>query len=243
MNYLEKFKHRFGHGGILSNMWHNYAPNIVLGRKFYDTTVYMDLADNIDDLTKTKYILENREKPVLDLPKFIDGLIWDVGANVGLFSICSDIAKRECIAFEISPKACALMEKTKQKNKLSFRVVNNALSVHSQYYTPPQTSSAENKFIPAPSGSKLSLSYIEAERIYGTPALIKMDIEGGEKDFFNSKSFKRWIIEKNIVWAVETHSSVIGYFPKWNDVPHIRLFNNIILYSSSEEKLTAYSSR
>lgn len=60
--------------------------------------------------------------------------------------------------------------------------------------------------------------------------MIKMDIEGGELDFFQSSEFKEWIIDNDITFAVEIHSDEIRQHI-WQDVPHRSLNPSHIVYN------------
>lgn len=242
MKLVQQFKSRY-HRSWLAALWHRYAPHVTVGKKFFGATVFMDLCDNIDDLTRSKAEIECREGCVLSLPAAVDGLVWDVGANVGLFSVRSSILGRSCIAFEMSPKACRLLEKTKKKGQFAFTIVNRAFTVDSVRYNPPESASTENCLAAISDGELLSCSFLSAAESFGIPALIKMDIEGGEDAFFRSILFKKWIVRNCVAWLVEIHERHLGYTPEWNDVPHCTLRGGHVLYAASDNQLQTLVSR
>lgn len=233
MTLLRRFKVHYHHSKLAA-LWHQHAPPLIFSRKCYGAKIFMDLRDNIDDLTRSTTELENREGLVLDLPRIVDGLIWDVGANIGLFAVRAATLDKPCVAFELSPKAAYLLEKTRNHNNLSFILVQQPMTVAPQKYNPPVSASAENKMECICDGKMTSISYQEAADRYGVPRLIKMDIEGGEESFFNSKEFKRWIVDNEILWLVEVHHRQIGYYPEWDDVPHCSIGEEHVLYTANK---------
>lgn len=234
LNYIKK---RY-YGTSLARFWHRWAPSFTVSKRFFGQTVFMDFRDNIDDFSRTTAELEKREKKVLSVPAHLSGSIWDVGANVGLFSVRSAVVGCPCIAFEFSDKACRLLQKTIAAGRLPVTVVNRAFTATSKRYNPARTSDTENqvKFVDA-GGSTESITYWKAEEVYGKPVLIKMDIEGGELEFFENTDFKQWLCENEILWLVEVHTAKLGFAPHWEDVPHYQLDEGHVLYCSNRHKL------
>ena len=239
MQFLNDFKKRF-HSGAIAKCWHACAPSFPLARTFYGVPVYMDFRDNVDDWTKSRAELEKREVALLDLAgRLKSGPVWDVGANIGLFSVRAAVNGISCVAFELSPKACRLMERTISRTRLPIQIVKRAFTLNPVSYIPPASAFAENALAVAPSGegTLTSCGFEEAERLYGTPTLLKMDIEGGEKEFFDSAAFKEWILRRNVLWCVEVHRAKLGCSPEWTDVPHCTLDGEHVLYAPSEAAL------
>lgn len=240
MKLIEAFKRRFCHTW-LAPFWHRFAPSVTIRKRFYGVGVYMDLRDNIDDVSRSSRDLEQREGFVLSIPEYVQGAIWDVGANVGLFAVRATLLGRACVAFELSPKACQLMNKTMRENGIAFTLVDRPLTVGSRFYVPPSDASAENAVKETDRGDRMTLSYTDAARTYGVPSLIKMDIEGGEADFFASMEFKQWLLANRIVWLVEVHDRKIGFRPEWIDVPHAVLNENHFLYCGDSAEVERLS--
>ncbi len=236
MQWLDRFKAHY-HGSWAARLWYRCAPSVTVARRYFGMSLYMDLRDNVDDFTRSGRTLETREGAVCSAPGAVDGAVWDVGANVGLFAARAAQLQRPCVAFEISPKACRLLERTRRRNALDFEIVNRAFTVEPVRYDPPRSSSAENNFTPRPEGAIASCTYLEAARRYGLPALIKMDIEGGEESFFRSSGFKEWLRSHRIAWIVEVHDWKIGHVPEWADMPHRILHDRIFLYAPDERAL------
>ena len=234
---LQHIKKHNPRGSVLATAWHRLAPPIAVGRKYYGVKVFMDLRDCVDDLTKSRSELESREKSVLSVLSAVDGTIWDVGANIGLFAVRAALLDRRCIAFEQSEKACRLMERTRQGGRFSFEVVNRALTVDTVCYTPPASAYAGNQLDVLPESRMESLNYLEAAKVYGVPQLIKMDIEGGEAAFFRSEAFKSWVCQNDVAWLVELHTALLGYTPEWDDVPQAPIDSGHVLYASSTKRL------
>ncbi|MFA6172224.1 MAG: FkbM family methyltransferase [Kiritimatiellales bacterium] len=207
-------------------------------KTFFNQSVFMDFRDNIDDISRSTGELETRENRTMFIPVCAGGLLWDVGANVGLFSVRAAVNGQPCIAFDFSKRAVQLLKKTAAKNRLSITVVNQAFTATTKQYNPATTSGPQNRVDFLEAGGTASVTYKEAEQLYGTPALIKMDIEGGEKEFFDSRDFKEWFCEKKIFWLVELHPTILGYAPKWDDVPMCEIDSHHHLYCSDSEKMS-----
>lgn len=241
MKIIEKFKQKYCHT-IPVKWWHQYAPSFTVSKKYHGAKVFLDFRDNIDDVTRSSKELENIEGTVRLVPQYIDGLIWDVGAHIGLFTVRVSLMGRKCVAFEVSPKACQLIRKTRDYNHLDFEIVDRAMTVHPRKYIPPISASGENQVVFSENGNVSSMGFQEAADTFGIPALIKMDVEGGEEEFFNSKEFKSWLCVHAITWLVEVHASKIGYLPRWDDVPCQIVDGNHYLYCPDENKLRRLTS-
>ena len=215
--------------GSLAPLWHRFAPSITLSRKFKGLRLYFDSRDNAAALVIPARMLE--------LPKYVDGSVWDIGANIGYLTLVAAGLGRGVIAFEMSARASELLEKSRDANGLHFDIVPRGFAVEEKSYQAPDTSHPGNQIEFSDEGSVCTITYAEAEASYGTPALIKMDIEGMEKGFFENPEFKKWIIEKQIVFVVEVHTGLLGCTPCWEDVPHVQLPSTHFLYCSDTIRL------
>lgn len=223
--------------GSLAPLWHRFAPSITLSRKFKGLRLYFDSRDNAAALVVPASMLEQREWPLLELPKHIDGPVWDIGANVGYLTLTAAGLGRKTTAFEMSARAAALLVRSREANGLNFEVVPRGFALEEKSYHAPGTSHPGNQIEFSDDGSERTITYAEAEKSYGTPALIKMDIEGMEKGFFESPGFKAWIVEKEIIFVVEVHTRLLGFTPVWEDVPHVQLPSTHFLYCANKAKL------
>lgn len=223
--------------GSLAPLWHRFAPSITLFRRFKGLRLYFDSRDNAAALVIPTSMLEQREWPLLELPKYVDGPIWDIGANVGYLTLAAASMGRVVTAFEISARAAELLAKSREANGLNFEVVPRGFALEEKGYNAPDTSHPGNQIEFSDGGSARTITYAEAEKNYGIPALIKMDIEGMEKGFFESSEFKKWIVEKEIIFVVEVHTSLLGFTPLWEDVPYVQLPSTHFLYYSDVARL------
>jgi FkbM family methyltransferase len=116
-----------------------------------------------------------------------DSVFFDVGANVGYFSVIASEACSDVHSFEIDPRLCSIVESNFEKNGIDGRVVNKAVS---------ETTGDEVSFSPHQSGNpstnKLSTQtdtgvsvttvslddYAEKYNVY--PDVVKIDVEGAE---------------------------------------------------------------
>ncbi|MBX7156825.1 MAG: FkbM family methyltransferase [Verrucomicrobiae bacterium] len=114
----------------------------------------------------------------------------------------------EVIAFDISPKAINLLRKGARANQVNIQTVEGAFSVEPYFYTTPTSSHTENQAIKTSgSGQRKSITFLEAAERFGIPQVIKMDIEGNEKEFLQSSTYRDWLTQHNILWIFEMHKS------------------------------------
>jgi FkbM family methyltransferase len=233
MHLLNQLKNSLRHSP-LKKLWHRFAPPVILARTVWDKTVFFSLRDNIDDCTRSRKELEAREPKVLALLELVDGPVWDVGANVGLFSLRSALTGHPTTAFELSPAAAGLLQKMIRKNGIDIQVVARPMTVEPMQYNPPKTSYTENEIGSGSEGSCESISFRDAAAICGIPKLLKMDIEGFEEAFFQCDEFKQWLLGNDIIWIVEVHRAKIGTLPEWPDVAHQEVEDGQLLYGRDE---------
>ncbi len=190
-----------------ARLWHQYGPSISIPRKIYGLKVYFDLRDNIAYVLSSTVRLETGE-PMFNMLSSFEGMVWDVGSNVGMFSLRAASLGHKVISFDISKKALELLELGARKNKLKVVVVEGAFSTKTFSYEAITSASTENRVKIKEGGINKSITYLEAAKLFGIPRLIKMDIEGGELEFLESEEFKDWIITNKIIWVVEIHDAL-----------------------------------
>jgi FkbM family methyltransferase len=182
-------------------LWQRFCPPITVYRRWYRTKVYMCLKDNMHFITN----------PNIDVPPWEGGgIVWDIGCNVGLWSVATtkrgnSLIHTKVVALDISSKAHRLLKRTVEKNNLyNIIPVLGAIHVDSLIYSfsPCVSSHTENTVSP---GSHYSVSYQNFALEFGIPRCIKMDIEGYEKMFLESTSWRVWILSNKIRWYVEVH--------------------------------------
>lgn len=205
-------------------------PPLRVHRKVWGLTVFFDLRDCLFYLAMSKTELESLEGPVLEILKRTKGSVWDVGCNVGLFSLYCVSQGRQVTAFDISDKCIRLLKSSAAFNKLNIRTVPTALSVEPFEFTAPCSAHTMNAISRGGGSSKKSITLDEAERQFGVPQLIKMDIEGAEIDFFRSNVFKEWVVKNKITLLVEIHSEQI-WKEVWADLPSEKLDDRHVLIS------------
>src|SRR5206468_2444009 len=72
--------------------------------------------------------------------------IWDVGCNVGIYSLLAAKLGHEVVAFDMSPVAIKLLMKSSILNNfMSIKIVNRALTLERMVYCVPKTAYAGNR--------------------------------------------------------------------------------------------------
>lgn len=161
---------------------------------------------NINDHFQWLVLPEARtiEAPSHELMTRRWGKVWDIGCNFGFYSMAAARAGNDVVAFDMSPQVLAMVNRSCGLNGVSVTTVARAVTPSPRTYAAPRTSACTNQCIPG-TGLSQSLTYLEAEGLYGTPAFIKMDIEGGEREFLESEAFQAWLQDNRITLLVEVH--------------------------------------
>ena len=204
--------------GALSRLWHRFAPSVPVRRRAFGFSIYYDLRDNPYYWASSRRHLETCE-PICEVLTRSPCLVWDVGSNVGFFSMRAAQLGHSVVAFDISEKALSLLSRSARRNGFEVRTVCQAFSVEPMRYRVAAGCMADNRMLPPVGdvGDRHSIPFEEAAAKFGVPALIKMDIEGGEGFFLDSPVFKRWILDNGIQWVVEIHTPDCDR-KIWNDV-------------------------
>lgn len=114
--------------------------------------------------------------------------VFDIGANVGMYSLAAAANGAEVVAFEPHPINCSRLWDNKQENSFEILIEQRAVG-----HEPGQaTLSGDREDVPGHGTSSLlenedgftvPLTTVDdAAEVYGTPNVIKIDVEGGEKE-------------------------------------------------------------
>lgn len=212
-----------------SKLWHRFMPPIPWRKEFYGNMVYFNLRDCAYLLRLSTAYIEKTER-FSKILNGTSGAVWDVGCNVGIFSMLAASKNHKVIAFDISPKAITHLLTGAAHNHVLIETVCREFSLIASRYNPPSNARPSNHPVP---GCCHSITYLEAALRHGVPSLIKMDIEGGEFQFLNDAGFKCWIVKNKISFLVEMH----GAQPIWTDIPHIESSPSHILYNPTKAQL------
>ncbi len=209
-------------GNFLANTWHRCAPSITVRRKIYGVDVCMDLRDSL-------YwwgVAPERIEAIEGFEKLLTGVkgnVWDVGCNVGIFSLYAASLGNKVTAFDLSPKAISLLQKSAKVNGFNIATVSRAFSTTQFKYTPPKDADTRNQATAqtAEGEGEMSMTFLEAEAKFGRPDFIKLDVEHHETVFLKSQEFREWIKTNRIPLIVELHE--MSYWDLvWPDVPYVR---------------------
>jgi FkbM family methyltransferase len=132
------------------------------------------------------------------------GVFWDVGCNLGYYSLYAAKLGWEVYSWDLGRRAIELLQMSAHRNHLKVVANNRAFTDQPVCYREMVSAYAGNRVKPDPKGS-LSMTWKDAAATYPTPFLLKMDIEGAEIDFLKDEEFRKWIMAKGIVLAMEIH--------------------------------------
>ena len=229
-----------GIGSKLARLWQRLAPEFVITRTFYGVKVCVDFRDHAIWWASDSRRVEQAE----GFDKMLSGVkgrVWDVGCNVGIFSLYAAAQGNEVTAFDISPKAARLVTKSAALNQLPVRMIARAFAVRAFDYTPPASADTQNRAQEgiAAGVKERSITFKEVAKQFGTPDFIKLDIEHGEVEFLKSQEFRTWISEHKIPLLMEIHE--LSYWDLvWQDVPYLRLDHTHALFNPLPEMKTAF---
>jgi FkbM family methyltransferase len=227
-----------GLGAFLAKAWQRLAPSVTVTRRFYGVDICVDLRDHAIWWASSARRVETGEGFDTML-RGVKGNVWDVGCNVGVFALYAASVGNKVTAFDISPKAIALVKKSAARNRLDVNIVSQAFAVRTFHYTPPSNADTRNR--PAEgdmTAQHTSITFQEAEKRFGTPAFIKLDVEYAEVEFLKSAEFRDWIRSKQIPLLVELHEP--GFWDLvWQDVPHLRFSESHVLFNPLPEMRAA----
>jgi FkbM family methyltransferase len=229
-------------GEGLANAWHKLAPSMDIWKKIYGFDVCLDLRDSLIWWAVDPIGIKEAEG-FHTMLSGVKGNVWDVGCNVGVFSLYAASQGNRVISFDISPKAIRLLEKSAQRNKLSVTPIARAFAVESFKYTPPADADTRNRPGAAANQETVtSMTFTEAEAQFGRPDFIKLDIEHAEVDFLKSTKFRDWIKTNRIPMIVEMHEK--SYWDLvWPDVPHCDFDSGHVFFNPSPEIVAASKKR
>ncbi|MBV9463720.1 MAG: FkbM family methyltransferase [Verrucomicrobiae bacterium] len=182
--------------------YHRFCPRVRVTRTFHGLRCRLNINDHLQWLVLSPE--HSFETGTIELLSKKWGTVWDVGSNFGFYSLLAARAGNRVVAFDLSADAIALLEQSAKLNGLPITTVARPLSVAPRPYRAVDGASCQNR-VGFESGEAMTLGFREAEKRYGTPNLIKMDIEGGEREFFDSPDFLAWLRDSQINFLVELH--------------------------------------
>jgi FkbM family methyltransferase len=178
---------------LLTKLVYKYIPPIIIGYEIDGTLFNLSIRDHLI------WILR---KGPLERPPFSSGkLVWDLGCNIGVQSVQAAKKGNIVLAFDISPTNVLCLRKTAKENNLNIKVSCCPITIKEENWTPAKTGHLEEE---------LTLNGILKSKTFHEPPIphfIKMDIEGGEKEFLLSNEFKKWVDENKVTLYVEIHKN------------------------------------
>lgn len=171
--------------------------------------------------------------------------IIDAGANVGFASIFfkSKYKNSEILALEIETENCTYFEKNMKKfeniellqkglyNKKVKLIIEDPFNATNSYII-KEVNDHEKYML-----ESITIDDILAYKKWDTIDLLKIDIEGAEKNVFES-NYENWLPKTKII-MIETHDRIISKC-SYNVMKAINNFN-FILYTTNEGTLIYYN--
>lgn len=187
----------------LQHLYHQLCPRLVVTKRLYGLRCRVNINDHLQWLVLPEH--KSIELGTYEWVRRRWGTVWDVGSNFGFYSLVAAKQGNRTVAFDLSPSVLALLQQSSRLNAVAIECVPRAMTVTPRTYAPPTTSSCKNSVADC-DGELRSLTYLEAAEQWGVPNFIKMDIEGGEKEFLESSAFCKWLVQHGITLCVELHN-------------------------------------
>jgi FkbM family methyltransferase len=190
---------------IFKRLWFRFVPDCPVRCRRFGLDYLFSLRDH------PRYWWASRNQTVSDSLELVtilehtDHTLWDVGCNAGLFSVAAAAHGKAVLAFDISPVA-RNYTLVNAKNNGCRVVMFPGMSTSSYQYDAPDTGRLGNMLKRGGINTETTVIWQDIARRYGTPSLIKMDIEGHELVFLQDDAFKQWLRANGVVWLLETHS-------------------------------------
>lgn len=176
---------------------------------------------------------------------FTPGTIIDAGANTGFASLFFKLKypNSKIVSLEIEAGNCEMVLKNTE-NLNDFELKQKALYNRKTYFKIEDPFNATNSFVIKEVGENdgfeiesITLDEILKEKQWETIDLLKIDIEGAEKDLFES-NYENWLPKTKVI-MIETHDRMIEKC-SYTVMKTINDYN-FILYTTTEGTLIYYN--
>lgn len=197
-----------------SAFWQRFCPDVIVQRRLGKELFSVSLRDH------TMWVSLGDACDVENVPLPSGGHVWDLGCNIGLYSVRAARLGCKVTAFDISETNVACLKQTATLNALPIEVVCAPVTPKPGFFKPAKTGHTEESM--DANGSVPTITFLDAEEAFGLPTFIKMDIQGGEKDFLQSEYFRQWIFQNKIEVYLEVHNDCANYvWPEFKQIGRI----------------------
>lgn len=172
---------------------------------------------------------------------FKDLVVIDLGANIGSFSYWIYDRAKVIYAIEPEPRCIELMNKTKYEGKLDklniFELAIAAQTGDRLFIFDPGKTGGGGHLDPYPVKSSVHMivptksisDFMESEAISHVD-ILKIDVEGGEKEIFQSQSFKS---------VAEKIKTIIGEYHQYDPTEDLEACGYTVYMNSENSKFLA----
>jgi FkbM family methyltransferase len=138
--------------------------------------------------------------------------VWDIGANVGLFSFASAARGAQVVAVEADPWLASLIHRSTLLNKLPVTALSAAVSDHAgiaTLYTPEEGRSSNSLNGSGVGQSVITVTLDLLLDHFAVPQVLKIDVEGKEFEVLKG-SVKMLRLKPVIFCEITEHHEEIG---------------------------------
>ena len=210
-------------GRFVYQFWGRLCPAVIVQRELQGTLFALSLKCHTPWLFYGD-LAANAENP----PFPTVGHVWDLGCNIGLYSVKAARAGCRVTAFDISITNVLCLNQTARLNGLDIKAQFGPVTVKPMQWSAARSGHSEESMTRG--GSLTSMTYLEVAERCGLPDFIKMDIQGGESEFLQSTEFREWVLRHGITIYLETHNDAARWV--W---PEFRKIGNIHYLLSANE--------
>lgn len=184
---------------VLNAIWRLVVPDLIVRKKIGELVLNISLRHH------AALVWDQFGEESIQLPS--SGLMWDLGCNVGYYTLKAASQGCRVVAFDISPINLSVLEQSVRDYGLEDKVktvLSPVTTVERKWSASESGSPSAACEFKVGSGNK-SITYLQAAKLFGVPSFIKMDIEGGEKEFLVDDRFHNWLQTYGINFVVEVH--------------------------------------
>jgi FkbM family methyltransferase len=209
-----------------AKLWRMLCPDVIVQREIRGVLFSVSMRDHALWVFRGTFA----DAEFLPIPR--GSRVWDLGCNIGLYSV--QAAQIGCVvtAFDISKTNTLCLDQTARVNGLAIRAIHSPVTVDPVWWTPSRNGHTESEL--QVGGSLRSITYTEAAQMYGVPKFIKMDIQGGEIPFLRSVAFRDWAIQNSVTIYLEAHDDAAKHI--WNDFRQIGPIHYLLEAGKSQSK-------
>jgi FkbM family methyltransferase len=193
-------------------LWRRFCPDVLVQREIHGTLFTVSLRHH----TLWVFSGASADAEHIDFP--CGGVVWDLGCNIGLYSVAAAQCGCRVFAFDVSRTNVLCLKQTAALNGFDITAIHSPVTTRPMIFDPNALPHTETVMRESEGGDP-SITYLDAAAQLGMPTFIKMDIQGGESEFLRDQRFREWIHDNRVSMYLEVHGDAARYI--WGDFKQV----------------------